>query len=326
MEDLIPIVLVTGFLGAGKTTFLNTLLGRGGAPGTAVLINEFGEIGLDQHLVAARPGPSVEMTNGCLCCNLLADLPSTLRGLLDRVARADIMPISRVLIETTGLAAPGPIVRTLIGDPWLSSAFSLGRVVTVVDAQHGEATLRAHAEALAQVRAADLMVVTKTDTLTGRNRANSGNLTACLSALNPTAQVCQDPASLDLDALFETPVGAATPAGRPAVSALHLHHPVPAEATILACPRSASVAQIEGCLDGLNRRFGATILRAKGLICDPENPPSPAVVQIVQGRREPTTRLAAWPTADRTGQVVVILRGVDAATIQTFWSELLQGA
>ncbi len=180
-----PLTVLTGFLGAGKTTLLNRLLQDPALADTLVLINEFGEIGLDHLLVETIDGDQVVMTSGCLCCTIRGDLSTTLEDLLRRRDNDRIKPFNRVIIETTGLADPAPVLHTLIYHPYLMLRFRLDGVVTLVDAVNGSGVLDRHAEAVKQVAVADRLVLTKTD-LPGAED-DAGALRARLSALNPTA-------------------------------------------------------------------------------------------------------------------------------------------
>jgi G3E family GTPase len=184
-----PLTVLTGFLGAGKTTLLNRLLQDPALADTLVLINEFGEIGLDHLLVEKVDGDLVVMTSGCLCCTVSGDLTNTLEDLLRRRDNNRIKPFNRVVIETTGLADPAPVLHTLMYHPYLMLRFRLDGVVTLVDAFNGMTILDRHAEAVKQVAVADRLVLTKTDLLSddADGKAKGAALRARLAALNPTA-------------------------------------------------------------------------------------------------------------------------------------------
>src|SRR5689334_3747172 len=162
-DPRIPVHVLTGFLGSGKTTLLNRLLREPGLADTAVIVNEFGEIGLDHLLVTGGRDNVLLLESGCLCCTLLDSLRETLADLYHRRARGELPPFRRVVVETTGLADPAPILLTLLRDPVATAWYELGRVVVTVDAVHGAEQLADYPEARAQVAAADLVLFTKTD-------------------------------------------------------------------------------------------------------------------------------------------------------------------
>lgn len=185
-QDRIPVSIITGFLGAGKSTLLNRMLRDPAAKDIAVIINEFGEVGIDNLLVEASGDSMIELSNGCLCCTVRGELVDTLASMMDAIQTGRAKPITRVVIETTGLADPAPVMQSVMGNPVIAQNFELEGVVTVVDAVNGLATLGAHPEAVKQVAVADRLIVSK------QTLADAGQLSALrarLASLNPRAPV-----------------------------------------------------------------------------------------------------------------------------------------
>ncbi|MBB4350879.1 CobW family GTP-binding protein [Aliirhizobium cellulosilyticum] len=185
-QDRIPVSIITGFLGAGKSTLLNRMLRDPAAKDIAVIINEFGEVGIDNLLVEASGDSMIELSNGCLCCTVRGELVDTLASMMDAIQTGRTKPITRVVIETTGLADPAPVMQSVMGNPVIAQNFELESVVTVVDAVNGLATLNAHPEAVKQVAVADRLIVSK------QTLADAGQLSALrarLASLNPRAPV-----------------------------------------------------------------------------------------------------------------------------------------
>ena len=186
VDQRIPVFLLTGFLGSGKTTVLRSILSAGDMQDTAVVINEFGEIGLDHLIVGAIDGETVLLRNGCVCCALRDDLKQTLLDLVDRATRGEIPRFARIVVETTGLADPVPILETLLTDPMLRHQFRPERAVVTVDAVLGARQLKRHGESVRQVAVADRLVLTKTDIATP---AEADATVRSAQAINPGARI-----------------------------------------------------------------------------------------------------------------------------------------
>ncbi|MGN7294863.1 CobW family GTP-binding protein [Rhizobium sp. SAFR-030] len=183
-SERIPVSILTGFLGAGKSTLLNRILKDPAAHDTAVIINEFGEVGIDNFLVETSGDTLLELSNGCLCCTVRGELVETLASIIDQIQTGRLKPIRRLVIETTGLADPAPVMQAVMGNPVVAQSYQLDGVVTVVDAVHGLSTIERHPEALRQVAVADRLVVTKK---TLASPAAVSALMARLADLNPRA-------------------------------------------------------------------------------------------------------------------------------------------
>ena len=323
----IPVTVLTGFLGAGKTTLLNRLLKAPEMAATAVLINEFGEIGLD-HLRVERLDDDVVLLNaGCLCCTVRGDM---VRALRDLALRAEAgQEIRRVVVETTGLADPAPILQTLMTDPVVLSAFRLDGVVTLVDAVAGMATLDTQVEAVKQAAMADRLVLTKAD-IASPEEVDA--LAARLAALNPVAPLLRaeqgaiDPAAL-LDAGgFDTAGRIPDVARWLAAEAGHHHghhhhhdpnrHDAGIEAISLEFDAPLPWEGVATWLEMLALTRGNSILRVKGLL-NVAGEDRPVVVHGVQHVFHPPLRLAAWPDGhDRRSRLVLVLRNLPRAVVE----------
>jgi G3E family GTPase len=330
----IPVTVLTGFLGAGKTTLLNRLLKHPDMAGSAVLINEFGEIGLDHLLVENLDEDTVLLNAGCLCCTIRGDLQRALRDLaLKAEAGHDIR---RVLIETTGLADPAPILQTLMSDPVALRSFRLDGVVTVVDAMLGAATLDAQIEAVKQAAVADRLILSKTDIASADQVSE---LEARLNALNPGAPIRRvvagdvAPDFLFGAGLFDTASKIADVAPWLAAEAAHHHHhhdPNRHDARIQAFGLTfADPLPWEGLaswLEMLAITRGASILRMKAIL-NLVGEDRPVVLHGVQHVFHPPERLAAWPAGhDRQSRIVFILRDLDRAVVEAGLAAFLQAA
>jgi G3E family GTPase len=287
---MIPVGIVTGFLGSGKTTLLGRLLRDPLLARTAVIVNELGEIPLDHALIARSEDTLVALTTGCLCCAIRTDLVQTLLELEARRRAGDIA-YDRVLVETSGLADPAPILHALMTDADLSG-HAIGQVVTLVDSALGAATLAAYPEARRQVAVADRLVLTKTDLA-----PPSPDLLACLGALNRVVPVSASEESPG-DWLLPPPARppacpvAAHTAGIASLSIVR-ETPVPGAALALL-------------LQALAEHCGARLLRLKGLVDIAETPGRPAVIHGVQHVFSAPVWLDAWPDADRRTRIVLI--------------------
>jgi G3E family GTPase len=306
-RSTIPVAIVTGFLGSGKTTLISRILRNPAFARTAVIVNEFGEIGLDHELIASSDETLLALTTGCLCCAVRSDLVATLLD-LQRRREAGEIAYDRVLIETSGLADPAPILHALMTDRDLAQLHVIDGIVTIVDALHGEATLQRHAEARRQVALADTLLLSKTDI------AETGDaLRRRLAGLNASATLGTTQAAAPSTLFAGTAVASrfadlpAPAAHSPFVTAEHSDnvetfalrrdHPVPALALTLL-------------LEALAEHCGARLLRLKGLVHIEEMPDQPSVIHGVQHVFSPPEFLDRWPSDDHTTRIVFIAQGV----------------
>jgi G3E family GTPase len=327
---LLPVNLITGFLGSGKTTLLQRLLRSPALANTAVLVNEFGEVGLDHLLLEAVDAETVILQSGCVCCTIRGDLADAMRALYSKRERGLVPRFDRLAIETTGLADPAPIVATLTAEPVLRHHFRLGSIVTTVDAVNGALHLAANPESVKQAAVADRLVVTKSDLA---SPAAVGALAADLARLNPAAPIldaCADP--LAAEDLMASDVY--DPARKLAEVALWLRQEVEPQAMRPAHrghDRSrhgrdihAFCLTFEQPLDWtgfgvwltmLLHAHGEKVLRVKGIL-DVLDVATPVVIHGVQHIVHPPAHLARWPDDDRRSRLVFIVRGLERGLIE----------
>lgn len=326
----IPLTILTGFLGSGKTTVLNRFLRDPRLTDTAVVVNEFGEIGLDHLLVESAPDQMVLMDNGCLCCSVRGDLVDTLTDLLARAEAGEVPQFSRVMVETTGLADPAPIAQTLIREERLADRFTLKAIVTAVDGVNGIETLESYDEARCQVAMADLLLVTKTDLAQARPGA-VGQAARSLNMDAPVIEVADgqiDPEIL-LGATQRPP--SATPAVRHGHGHGHDHnhdhahthdhghshadHTWNIQSASIVLDTPLPWAVVSDWLDWLTAMRGADVLRIKGLLAI-EGIDGPVLVQGVQHVFSPPRVLAEWPDDDHRSRIVLIARDIPEAALR----------
>jgi G3E family GTPase len=338
----IPLTLLTGFLGAGKTTLLNTLLTDPALKDTAVIINEFGDVSLDHLLVERIDEEMMVLSSGCLCCTLRGDLVTALEKLLRGLDNGRLS-FRRVVIETTGLADPAPILQTAMSHPYLLMRFRLDGVVTLIDAVNGLSTLDAHREAVKQAAVADRLVLTKTDLIdTPERAAIKDALIARLRALNPAAPILDaakgeaTPARLLECGLYkpgEKIPDVKTWLAEEAYAAAHDHghhhhhdvtrHDDRVRSFSLTADKPIPAAILDLFLELLRSTHGPNLLRMKGIVNIEEMPDTPVVIHGVQHVLHPPARLERWPDADRRSRLVFIVRDIEPRVVGELFDAFL---
>lgn len=312
-REPLPVVVLTGFLGSGKTSLLKRVLEHEAAGRSAVLINEFGEVGLD-HLIVSEVAPDVVLLkSGCVCCSVRGELRDALAQLLSQRERGIVPPFERIILETTGLADPGPILATLLADTVLRYHTRLAQVVCVVDAclAPGEQ----HAEWFAQVGAADTLVISKTDLASDAQR---GDTRRRLEQLNPAARVLDvtDALTAEGDILS----GDLSDPRRPDLTRLsaqghHHHHTSGVTSCCLIFDHQLEWVRFGLWLTLLLSAHGSRLLRVKGLL-NVAGHEGPVAVHGVQHLIHPPEQLASWPSDERRSTVLFIFTGLQAADLE----------
>jgi G3E family GTPase len=318
--DFTPVTLITGFLGSGKTTLLQRLLLNPALSDTAVLINEFGEISLDHHLLEPINETIVMLQSGCVCCTIRGELSTAIKDLHSRRERGLLPPFRRLVIESTGLADPFPILSTVRSDPVLQHHFCLASVITTVDAVNGAQQLDAQPESIKQVAVADRLVLTKTDLATVEV---ADCLTQRLRRINPGAPLWRGGEDdLDADALLSANgdgVARWQWADRLGDTG-HMpddHHRHADDIRTLALRFDAPVdwTRFGIWLTMLLHRHGDALLRVKGIL-NVADAVTPVAVHAVQHLVHPPRHLGGWPDGDRRSRLVFITRGLDPVMIE----------
>ena len=338
----IPLTVLTGFLGAGKTSLLNRLLADAALADTAVIINEFGEIGLDHLLVKQIDDNMVLLQSGCLCCTLRGDLVGALEGLLRDLDNGRVN-FRRVILETTGLADPAPVLQTVMAHPYLVMRFRLDGAITVVDAINGGATLDQHMESVKQAAIADRLVLTQSDLVdTPERLAAKIALVERLRALNPAAPIL-DATAGEATAARLLSCGLYDPdrkipdvrrwlaeeayAARHADGHAHHHDPNRHDdrirAITLAADQAIPSATLEMFIDLVRSLHGPNLLRLKGIVKIAEEPERPVVIHGVQHVMHPPVRLDDWPDTDRRTRIVLITRDLEPQAVTRLFDAFL---
>jgi G3E family GTPase len=336
VNPVTPVTLLTGFLGSGKTTLLNRLLNTHGVPETAVLINEFGEVSID-HLLVRESSDNIQvMQNGCVCCSVAGDMVRALRDLYFKRSKGEIPKFSRVVIETTGLADPAPIMHTLLEMPVVAARYVLSGVVTTVDATHGEAQLDRHPEVVKQIAVADRIMLTKTDLA---DAATLDRLRARMAAINPGALVVETiDGNISLSAFFDT--GLYQPARKTPDVANWLraeaYRPVVTAGSVAASRHADGISSMSvrydepldwdklvDVIEMLQAMRGDHLLRIKGIV-NVAGTAAPRILHAVQHTLYPPATLKAWPDHDHSTRLVFIVKDLDLQFVRASLDEFLQ--
>jgi G3E family GTPase len=340
----IPVTLVTGFLGSGKTTLINSALRSAELAKTVVVVNEFGEVGLDHQLFASSSDSVVVLENGCLCCTVRSDLVGTLNGLYHARQRGDIPAFDNVVIETSGLAEPGPVLQAFLSEPTLDGLYSVASVLTLVDAVNWAGTSEAHDESVRQVALADQIRITKLDMVTGDRQNCSTRIRLELRRINPSAgidEVDWSPAAI-AKLLSSRGFDATDPQSDPrpwldfqahqnaadhqdGCGENHSHHEHDhngghshsshlegrgIESFVLTRESPLAREEVQFLLGGIAQNLGTGLLRVKGLVNVAEEPGRPAVIQGAQHLLHTMTWLDRWPDSDHRSRIIFITQGI----------------
>ena len=348
--ERIPVTLLTGFLGSGKSTLLTQILRDDRFANTVVIVNEFGEVGLDGHLIEHTDDQIVEMTSGCLCCTIRGDIRETLLMLHARREKGEIPSFTRLVVESTGLADPAPVIHTLMADPIIERRYMLGGVITTIDAVNGIATLDTHEESQKQAAVADRLVITKTDLES--NQVSSQDLAALkskLTFLNHNAPILNkhDP-DFELSRLFDTSlynldtktIDVRRWLNEEASKDDHHHHGhehhhghghehehehditrhgTDIRSFTLTYDKPIAIASFANALEALTLTQGANLLRVKGIINTTERPEMPLVIHGVQHVFHEPFWLKAWPDDDKRTRIVFITYQIEEQTLDDFF-------
>lgn len=318
MPAFTPVNLITGFLGSGKTTLLQRLLADPALADTAILINEFGEVGLDHHLLERIDETMVLLPSGCLCCTIRGELSAAIRDLHGRRERGEVPAFRRLAVESTGLADPFPILSTVQADPVLRHHFRWGNIVTTIDVVNGGSQLDRRPESVKQAAVADRLVLTKTD-LVSEEVADA--LVTRLRAINPSAPLMRAAEEeIDADALLAHDLFATAARSEAArrwftVEEGAQAHGAGVHAFALTLDDAVDWTRFGLWLTMLLNRHGEKVLRVKGML-NVEGSDAPVAIHGVQHLVHPPVHMAAWPDEERRSRLVFIVDGLERAAIQ----------
>ena len=331
----IPVTVITGFLGSGKTTLLSSILKKKEMQKTAVIINEFGEIGLDHALIEHTDENIVELQSGCICCTIQGDLNKTLIDLFEKMMNGKVSSFNRILIETTGLANPVPIIHTLMSSIELIRIYQLDVCITVVDSVNGEKTLDLHEESLKQLALAEKIILSKTDIV---DKDEIKSLVYRIKEINPVSQIIFSKfGNIPLEEIFG--LGGYDPYKKSAdvkkwLSAEkykdkkhHHHHDVNRHnenirAFSMMSENPVNMIAFSFFRDMITAALGSNLLRMKGIV-NIAGEERPAVIHGVQHIFHPVQWLETWPDNDRRTKLVFITQNIKKEQIEDFFRTLM---
>jgi G3E family GTPase len=318
-----PVLLLSGFLGSGKTTLVNRLLADPALANTAVAVNEFGDVPLDAQLIDHGADQTAVMANGCLCCNLAGDMEDAVMRVFSRRRSGELPDFKRLIIEPSGLADPAPIAQAIMRNPVLSRALRLEAIVTAVDALFAARQIAEQPEAIKQIALADRLVITKSDL------AETTALRAALRRLNPLAEIVEAVQG-DIPALSLVPASFIDPEAEPAPFKTRMRadegaaHVASTTAISLSSDEPLAWRALEAWLRRIRLTHADSLLRIKGILHLRESA-MPVAIHGVHHVLHTPVQLAAWPDAERRSRIVLITRGLPAGVIEADWAAALPG-
>lgn len=323
----IPITLITGFLGSGKTTLLNRLLQDPFLADSAVIINEFGEVSIDHLLVEKATEGIIELANGCLCCTLRSDLIDTLADLIDRIQTGRIKKLNRIIIETTGLADPAPILQALLSHPILRQTLAIDTVIATFDVLGALSIFEKYSEAQKQLAFADKIILTKTDIIDPKTPLDT--LINNIKTLNPTAEIInvhsnQCCTNILMNKTLWNEKGENQQLKKWLTITPHNYsHHKTIRTFSLDCDEPIHFATLEAFLDHIKNLYGEKLLRIKAIVALRDDPYRPLVLHGIQTMFHPPIRLPAWPKGITQTRFVIIADDVEKTSIQNIFDIFL---